>query len=64
MLRKSLRFSIIFFLVPTIWQWSFQPVVSWTENVASACAAFLIYLLVEWSAKDYDRQIKIENNEL
>ncbi|AKG05240.1 hypothetical protein AAV35_010895 [Salimicrobium jeotgali] len=64
MLKKSLRFSIIFFTVTTIWQWGFESAISWGENIASACASFFIYFLVELSAKDYDRQIKSENNEL
>ncbi|PBB05542.1 hypothetical protein CKW00_08130 [Salimicrobium humidisoli] len=64
MLKKSLRFSIIFFVVTTIWQWSFRPVISWKENVGSACATFLIYLLVEWAAKDFEKQKERRNSEL
>lgn len=53
MLKKSLRFSLIYFMVSTVWQLIVKNEVKWIDNIIVCFIIFLIILLFEWSKSPY-----------
>lgn len=53
MFKKSIRFSLIFFVVLTIWQLIVKDEVKWIDNIIVCFIMFLFNLLYEWSKTPY-----------
>jgi len=54
MIRKGVKFGLLFFVMITIWKWIFRPEIPWLENISISIAVFLIYIFIEWANKPHD----------
>lgn len=54
MIKKSIEFSIIFFVILTIWQWLFRLEIHWLDNVGLSFTVFLCYVFFEWVQKPHE----------
>ncbi len=52
-IKKSIRYALIFFVILTLWQWLFRPEIDWKDNIGVSVAVFLAYLFIEWASKPY-----------
>lgn len=53
MLKDSVRYAVIFYVLITAFQWLFEPEILWVGNIALAVIALIVYLLLEWFIKMY-----------
>lgn len=62
MLKDSVRYALIFYVLLTAFQWLFEPKILWLNNIGLAILAMLIYLLLEWFIQLYKNKKKEKNN--
>ncbi|MBB4825492.1 hypothetical protein HNO89_002726 [Sporosarcina luteola] len=55
MFKKAVSFTLILFVLITVFQWLAKPTINWVDNIGVAVIAFLIYILVEWAIKPSKR---------
>ncbi|CDQ40554.1 MULTISPECIES: hypothetical protein [Virgibacillus] len=53
MFKKSLRFSLIYFAILTLWQLFENKKVNWFDNIGIGFTMFLILLFYNWSKVPY-----------
>jgi len=53
MIKKAISYTLIFYVLLTLWQWLFRPEIQWIDNIGLSVAVFLAYLFVEWASKSY-----------
>ncbi|KGP91330.1 hypothetical protein N780_08735 [Pontibacillus chungwhensis BH030062] len=61
MLRNSISFPFIFFVVSIIWQLVFDKEIKWVDNIGIFILMFLILLLYNWltlSNRKKDSKVK------
>ncbi|MBW3112357.1 MULTISPECIES: hypothetical protein [Bacillaceae] len=54
MLKKSIRFPLIYFVTSIIYQWIKNGEVRWIESSAICFSMFLFVLLFHWAEKPYE----------
>ena len=53
MFKKSIRFSLLYFIVSTVWQLIVKNKVMWIDNIIVCLIIFFIILIYEWSKITY-----------
>ena len=53
MFKKSIRFSLLYFIVSNVWQLIVKDKVMWIDNIIVCLIIFLIILIYEWSKVPY-----------
>ncbi len=52
-LKDSVRYALIFYVLLAAFQWLFEPKILWINNIGLAVLAMFIYLLLEWLIQLY-----------
>ncbi len=53
MLKKSMSFPSIYFVVSTVWQLIFNKEIEWLDNIMVCFIMYLFILFHEWSKTPY-----------
>lgn len=54
MFKKSIEYSLIYFVVSTLWQLVVNGEIRWIDNIMICIIIFLILMIYEWSKKPYN----------
>jgi len=54
MFKKSIEFSLMYFVVSTLWQLIVNGEIRWIDNTMICFIIFLILMIYEWSKKPYN----------
>lgn len=54
MVKKSIRFPLIYFVAATVWQLIFNKDVEWIKNMGVCFIMFLFYGLYNWAKVPYE----------
>lgn len=54
MFKKSIEYSLIYFVVSTLWQLVVNGKIRWIDNIMICFIIFLILMIYEWSKKPYN----------
>ncbi len=56
LVRKSITFALLFFVLITAWKWISNSEIHWLENIGLSIAVALVNLLVDWAMKTYENK--------
>lgn len=54
MVKKSVKFGLIFFVLLIIWRWLFSSEINWLDSIGTSFAVFIVYIFIEWANKPYE----------
>ncbi len=54
MIKKSIKFPLIYFVASTVWQLIFNRDVEWIKNIVVCFIMFLFYALYNWAKIPYE----------
>ncbi|AZU62509.1 hypothetical protein [Neobacillus mesonae] len=54
MLKKSIRFPLIYFVALTVWQLIFKKDIEWIKNIGVCFIMLLFISLYNWAQKPYE----------
>lgn len=54
MFKKSIEYSLMYFVVSTLWQLVVTGEIRWIDNIMICFIIFLILMIYEWSKKPYN----------
>lgn len=54
MFKKSIEYSLMYFVVSTLWQLVVNGEIRWIDNIMICIIIFLILMIYEWSKKPYN----------
>lgn len=54
MFKKSIEYSLMYFVVSTLWQLVVNGKIRWIDNIMICIIIFLILMIYEWSKKPYN----------
>ncbi|ARF12993.1 hypothetical protein SporoS204_01660 [Sporosarcina ureae] len=50
-MKKSFKFSLIFFVLITLWKWFSTSKIQWLENIILTIGVTLVSTFVDWASK-------------
>ena len=53
MIKESVTYGVIFYVLLSAWQALFESEVLWVNNIGFALVALIVYLILEWFIKVY-----------
>lgn len=53
MLKESITYGLIFYILLSAWQGLFEQEILWLNNIGFALIALIVYLILEWLIKMY-----------
>ena len=53
MIKESVTYGVIFYVLLSAWQGLFEAEILWVNNIGFALVALIVYLTLEWLIKVY-----------
>ncbi|GIN74665.1 hypothetical protein J14TS2_51400 [Bacillus sp. J14TS2] len=54
MIKKYVKFGVIFFVLITILKWLFSSEIHWLENIGLSIGITLVIIFLDWTEKPYE----------
>lgn len=56
MFKRNISFFVIWFVIPTIYQFIFYDEIQWLNNLGLSICVYIFYVLWEWLQNPYKKQ--------
>lgn len=54
LIKKNVKFGLVFFVLLTTWKWLSSAEIYWLENMGISIAIAVVYMFMDWADKPYE----------